>query len=289
MVKIDKKKSIQLFVSLIVTGIFLYLFEIYVGFEKFILLFKSLSLIHLVIGIVLYTFSYIIRSIRWSLTLDIKEFGKLFKITVFNTFFNIILPFRVGEISFFYMLKKEGISLTQTTMSFITTRIFDGLSLIGFFSLFYFLYKSNLILGVLTFFISPFIFIPISLLIKKIKHQEIVNYHSKLEVKNLLNIYILSVLTLIFKFSAFYFVLPPDIKLSISEAFLAFSAGDLTTVLPIHGIAGIGTYESGYAGSLLVLGVSRDIALLSALFTHTFILFSSSILAFLTYIFSKKL
>ncbi|MEJ5173526.1 MAG: lysylphosphatidylglycerol synthase transmembrane domain-containing protein [Hydrogenothermaceae bacterium] len=288
MVKIDKKKAFQLFVSLVVTGIFLYLFEIYVGFEKFILLFQSLSLIHLIIGFVLYTFSYIVRSIRWSLTLDIKEFGKLFKITVFNTFFNIILPFRVGELSFFYMLKREGISLTQTTVSFITTRAFDGLSLLGFFGLFYFLYKGNILLGFLVFSLSPFLFLPFSFLIKKIKHQEIVDYHSKLKVKNLLNIYILSVLTLFFKFSAFYFILPLQIKLSISQAFLAFSAGDLTTVLPIHGIAGIGTYESGFAGSLLVLGVSRDTALLSALYTHTFILFSSSILAFLTYIFTKR-
>lgn len=288
MIKIDSKKIIKLALSVLVSLVFVYLFSRYIGFQKLIDLFKTISLYQFLSGLTLYFISYIVRTIRWKLTIDISNFKKLFKITVFNTFFNIVLPFRVGELSFFYMLKKEGVSLPQTTLSFLTTRIFDGLAIVGIFSLFYFIYQNNLLLGVSVFLISPFLFVPVGMLIKVIKHQEVINYHSKLNILNLVKIYVLSVLTVIFKFLGFFLILPKDIDISLPLSFLAFSTADLTTVLPIHGIAGIGTYESGFASILLLLGVDKELAFLSATVIHIFILFSSSLIAVFTFLAFRK-
>lgn len=121
------------------------------------------------------------------------------------------------------------------------------------------------------------------MLIKVIKHQEVINYHSKLNILNLVKIYVLSVLTVIFKFLSFFLILPKDIDISLPLSFLAFSTADLTTVLPIHGIAGIGTYESGFASILLLLGVDKELAFLSATVTHIFILFLLLLLRFLLF------
>lgn len=107
MIKIDSKKIIKLALSVLVSLVFVYLFSRYIGFQKLIDLFKTISLYQFLSGLTLYFISYIVRTIRWKLTIDISDFKKLFKITVFNTFFNIVLPFRVGELSFFYMLKKK--------------------------------------------------------------------------------------------------------------------------------------------------------------------------------------
>lgn len=280
--KNSKKVFVKLSLSILISVGFIYVFNNYIGVERLIDLLTNLTAEQLIIGFFLYFVSYIVRTLRWRLTLDLKDFKKLFKVTVFNTFFNIVLPFRIGEISFFYMLKKEGVSLPQTTLSFVVTRIFDGLSLVGVFGLFYFLYVGSPIAGVLTLILSAFLFIPISFLIKKIKHQEVLNYHSKLQLLNLMKVYALSVLTLMFKFSAFYFVLPTSLSIPLSLSFLAFTTADLTTVLPIHGIAGIGTYEPGFASVLILLGFDREVSFLSATIVHIFIILSSLVIAAIT-------
>lgn len=285
---IDSKKILNLVISAIISILFIYLFDKYIGIQKLLSLLNNLTPWQIIIGFCLYFASYIVRTIRWKLTLDLKDFKKLFKVTVFNTFFNIILPFRIGELSFFYMLKKEGVSLPQTTMSFLVTRIFDGLSLVSIFSLFYFIYLGKPLLGFLIFILSPFMFVPLSMLVKKIKHQEILNYHSKLQIINLLKIYTLSVLTLVLKFGAFYYILPENLEIELSLSFLAFSTADLTTVLPVHGIAGVGTYESGFASILILLGFSKELSFLSAAIVHIFILLSSSIIAVATYFILSK-
>ncbi|NPA53179.1 MAG: UPF0104 family protein, partial [Aquificae bacterium] len=108
-----------------------------------------------------------------------------------------------------------------------------------------------------------------------------------LHIKNLLSLYILSLLTFVFKFTSFYFVLPKSLSISFLESFFASSAGDLTTILPIHGIAGIGTYEGGFAGVLIFLGVDKETAFLASVFVHIFILVSSFLIATFSYFFIR--
>lgn len=285
---VDSKKAIKFLVSTAISILFVYLFDRYIGIQKLLNLLGNLTPWQIIAGFCLYLASYVVRTVRWKLTLDMKDFKKLFRVTVFNTFFNIVLPFRVGEVSFFYMLKKEGVSLPQTTLSFLVTRVFDGLSLAGMFLLFYFIYSEKPLPGILAFVLLPFLFIPLSLLIKKVKHQEVLNYHSKLQITNLLKIYALSVLTLVFKFGAFYCILPENLGIQLSLSFLAFSTADLTTVLPVHGIAGIGTYESGFASILILLGFDRGLSFLSAAIVHMFIILSSSVIAAVTYLVFRK-
>lgn len=282
------KKIIKLILSLLITFLFLYYVFYKVGFSSVYELFVKVSPVSVFIAFILYLFSYIARTFRWSLTLDIKDFKKLFKLTVYNTFFNIILPFRTGEVSFFYILKKEGVHIVDSTMSFVVTRIFDGLSLLAIFTLSYFIFIGKELIGIILFFLIPFSFYLLIFVIKFIKHEKFKLYtDSKLKFTNLLQVYFLSIVTLIFKFSAFYFILPKEVNINIFQSILASSSADLTTVLPIHGIAGIGTYEAGYSGILILLNIPYNLSISLSILVHTFILLSSSILFLFTYIFSK--
>lgn len=146
------KKIIKLILSLLITFLFLYYVFYKVGFSSVYELFVKVSPVSVFIAFILYLLSYIARTFRWSLTLDIKDFKKLFKLTVYNTFFNIILPFRTGEVSFFYILKKEGVHIVDSTMSFVVTRIFDGLSLLAIFTLSYFIFIGKELIGIILFF-----------------------------------------------------------------------------------------------------------------------------------------
>ena len=55
--------------------------------------------------------------------------------------------------------------------------------------------------------------------------------------------------------------------------------GDLTSILPFHGLAGAGTYEAGVVAGLAPYGLSPETALSLAINLHLFILASSAFLA----------
>ncbi|PMP62576.1 MAG: lysylphosphatidylglycerol synthetase family protein [Sulfurihydrogenibium sp.] len=285
----NKTKLLKLFISALVTVLFFYFFQRIVGFDKVLKFFSLLTLNQILAAFVLYLISYIARTVRWQYTLSIKDFYKLFKLTVYNTFFNIILPFRTGEVSFFYMLKKENIHIVESTMSFIITRFFDGISLLGLFLWAYLTYKGFYILGILAFIFLPFSFLFLLIVFRFIKHEKVKEYYKVMvNFRNIVMVYALSILTWLFKFSAFYIILPKETKITLLESVMASSLADLTTVLPIHGLAGIGTYETGYISILIFLNVPKEVAFLSAFLVHMFIIVSSSFIAATLYLISFK-
>jgi len=285
----NKTKLLKLFISALVTVLFFYFFQRIVGFDKVLKFFSLLTLNQILAAFVLYLISYVARTVRWQYTLSIKDFYKLFKLTVYNTFFNIILPFRTGEVSFFYMLKKENIHIVESTMSFIITRFFDGISLLGLFLWAYLTYKGFYILGILTFIFLPFSFFVLLIIFRFIKHEKVKEYYKVMvNFRNIVMVYALSILTWLFKFSAFYIILPKETKITLLESVMASSLADLTTVLPIHGLAGIGTYETGYISILIFLNVPKEVAFLSAFLVHMFIIVSSSFIAATLYLINFK-
>jgi uncharacterized membrane protein YbhN (UPF0104 family) len=74
------------------------------------------------------------------------------------------------------------------------------------------------------------------------------------------------------KLGAFVWVLRLFIDISLPAAWMGTIAGDLTSVLPVHGVAGAGTYEAGVVAGLLPYGVSPQPALAAAVNLHLFVL-----------------
>lgn len=62
-----------------------------------------------------------------------------------------------------------------------------------------------------------------------------------------------------------------------SHALLGSTTGELSSVLPFHGIGGAGTYEAGVLASLVPLGVGTEAALKAAVNLHLFVLGASII------------
>ena len=283
MIKTDffKSKYIKIFeliISVAISLAFIYVFYKIIGFETFFRFLKEISPVNIAIAFALYFLSYITRTIRWKITLEIKDFIKLFRITAFNTIFNIFLPFRTGEFSFFYMLKKENISFKDSAISFIVVRLFDAISLFTLFFASLLVYKGAYILALVLVLIAPFGIYVIKYLSNFVKIKKLQDFNRDvLTLKNMLTLYILSIGTFFLKFTSFYFVLPEGVKLSFIESFFASASGDITTILPIHGLAGIGTYEAGFVGILVFMGINKELALLSAVFIHLFILLGSAI------------
>ncbi len=81
-----------------------------------------------------------------------------------------------------------------------------------------------------------------------------------------------TVLNWLVKLGAFVWVLRLFIPISLPAAGMGAIAGDLTSVLPVHGVAGAGTYEAGVVAGLLPYGVPAQTALAAAVNLHLFLL-----------------
>lgn len=81
-----------------------------------------------------------------------------------------------------------------------------------------------------------------------------------------------TVLNWMLKLTVFAWVLMLFIDTDFGAAWMGATAGDLTSVLPIHGIAGAGTYEAGVVAGLLPFGAKPAEALTAAVNLHLFLL-----------------
>ncbi len=80
------------------------------------------------------------------------------------------------------------------------------------------------------------------------------------------------------KLAVLAWILRAFTPMPFSHALLGSTTGELSSVLPFHGIAGAGTYEAGVLASLVPLGVELESALKAAVNLHLFVL-GASILA----------
>jgi hypothetical protein len=77
------------------------------------------------------------------------------------------------------------------------------------------------------------------------------------------------------KLLAFAWILRMFTSLPYPTALLGSITGEASSVLPIHGVAGAGTYEAGVAVGLLPLGVDTEVALRGGVNLHLFVLGAS--------------
>ena len=74
------------------------------------------------------------------------------------------------------------------------------------------------------------------------------------------------------KLAVFAWVLNLFADTGFAAAWVGATAGDLTSVLPIHGVAGAGTYEAGVVAGLLPFEIDAANALQAAVNLHLFVL-----------------
>ena len=74
------------------------------------------------------------------------------------------------------------------------------------------------------------------------------------------------------KIAVFAWLLLQFVSAPINSAWIGVIAGDLTSVLPIHSFAGIGTYEGGVVAAMALYQVPSTAALTAAINLHLFIL-----------------
>lgn len=223
-------------------------------------------------------------------------FRLCFKITLQHNLLNNLLPMRTGEISFPVLMKRYyAVPMTRSIPALLWFRLLDlhtlgacallaGLGIAG-----------DAVPGVIggSILLLIWMLVPLMLFWGQGHWQRALEkktapgkLHSLLQ-KTLSSLpqsrsdfwraWAWTVITWAVKLAVFAWVLLLFIDIAPTAALMGVIGGDLTSVLPIHGVAGMGTYEAGVIAGLLPYGITPQNALPAAVNLHLFLLASTLI------------
>lgn len=238
--------------------------------------------------------SYALRALRiydyfrGENSVNFVAIGKLF---LQHNFLNNLLPMRAGELSFPILMSRYcQISVSQSIPALLWFRLLDLHTLILFAVLMVLAPTVHvvllLIIGLCLLSIPWWIFISNHWIKTKVEARHGTKL-SRLLLEAIASLpqtppelfrsWFWTLANWLVKISVLAWLMMQFIEVNWSVAWLAILAGDFTTVLPIHGIAGAGTYEAGVVAALVPFNITTKLALSAAVNVHLFILGASFI------------
>ncbi len=134
----NRKMTVSLLLSLIVSGVALYLAFLNVPVKELLAYLASINLLWVFPAVLVVLASFALRALRWKIILAATRkigFWQAYHPMMIGFMINCILPGRVGEIARPVILrKKEGVPFTAGLATVATERVFDAGLLIVFFA-----------------------------------------------------------------------------------------------------------------------------------------------------------
>jgi uncharacterized protein (TIRG00374 family) len=301
-----------LIISIILTLVLVGFLAMQIRFDKAGAALADLSLGWLILAFLAYILAYLFRSIRWKVLLGgSHSMLRLYAITSIHNLFLNVLPVRSGELTYLYYLKQyTGTAYGKGLSSLVVARLFDFLSLVVFLVLsLVFVQEIILSRSSLAFF-SAIVFIVLALALRHL--STLMNLGSRLaralarrgawkrfseRTADILEgqaasldemsgnrtyglCVVMTIITRIFLYLTIYgFVRAFGLELGIWAVVFGGSVSALTTVLPVQGIGGFGTFETGWTVAFILMGVTTETAIVSGFAFHIVLLMFMLVLA----------
>ncbi len=290
-----------IFFGLISVAVFIFLFK-KISVADMVIAFKAVDFRFSFIAFSLYITANIFRAWRFDLILGKRiGFKNFLNIVFLQNFFNVLLPFRLGELSYVRMVHKNGINIGHNIASLLGARIFDLLSIITIFSIALlasyknipnsadlFLFVGGLmVLGIL--FLVIFIFYSQGVvnfsekILKKFgfynrkipqyfigKSKEItegfLNFRKE---RKLVKVAAQSFIIWILIFSSGFFLIKGlGIELGFWRSLFVYGFPSLVGLVPVFILGGLGFYEGSIILGLTLFGINKEIATTASLILH---------------------
>lgn len=296
---ITRKKLITVFITFLLLGIILSQIKI----EDLILTIKNINKIYLVLGFLLYAFSYVLRGFRFHILLDKKiSLTDLFHIVCVHNMVNSILPARSGELSYIYILKKYHAKSTgEGVATLMVARVLDfiTISLLFFISSLFISDLPEMFSGIIWLVVLFMVLLAAFLIVLlyageiflrfansvfitfKIDNNNLVRLFlgkTKEIVENFKNIknngkmtelcIISFLIWLTLYFLNYVLIRSLDINISFFAVLLASTFVVFMSILPIQGLGGFGTYEAGWTIGFISIGLTKELAINSGIVVH---------------------
>lgn len=271
----------SLIVSILLTFGLIIVGEYLVGWAKVLSAWTLVPWMHLLLPGCLVLLSYALRGVRiydWYGPLDVLSVAR---VVALHNFWNNLMPMRAGEVSFPLLLKQHfDVSLVQGTAGLVWFRVLDLSCLLLLFAVSMSividirLLVPTIILAVITVLAAPRV-------MGKIKQGMLVSRFPRLEqlarsfTSSPAKVWRCLVWTFMnwsVKLTAFAWILSVFAQISFFEGMVGAIGGEITSVLPVHGFAGAGTYEAGVFGFLQISDLHTEAALAAGINLHLFLL-----------------
>jgi len=268
---------------------FIVFVEVYFGWRALLAPWTRLPLEEIAVAALLTLLSYWLRAVRfydYFRAEMVGRFGLCVKLMLQHNLLNNLLPMRTGELSFPVLMSRYfAVSSLRSMPALLWFRLLD-IHILGICALL--AVQSVLwtwpwtLLGLMLWLPLPWLAFHFSG-----RWRRWLNHHDRGRLPQLLGrllqglpqqaaafwrAWLWTLINWVVKLGAFAWVLRLFIDISYPAAWMGSIAGDLTSVLPIHGVAGAGTYEAGVVAGLLPYGVAPQPALAAAVNLHLFLL-----------------
>jgi len=244
--------------------------EWFVGWHTIVRGFNDLPGNYLSAAMGLMVFSYVLRTWRIQVSLTIKgHFSELFKLSLTHNILNIMMPMRTGEASFPIFMKAQfNVPMLTASLHLIMFRLLDLLCLLCIGGVLLLWQDFPLFsLAICGLFVLAIRF---SELLKLLTLRTIRNSHQPALIKirdtltqlptsgkTYFTIALLTFYSWLSKLTAFVLIVLGISGLSFHTALLGIVGADLSSVLPIHGVAGSGTFEGAFILAAEIDGISN--------------------------------
>jgi len=275
-----------------------------------------------VLGSIAYLLAIFLRALRFKWLIHSREtlLSELFPIAVFYHLSLMVLPSKLGELTYPYFLsRRSGLSMTEGLASLIASRAYDFFivliiflfAIIGFqdilqinlpLTIFLFIL---LILAILFAFshMNTFLMWISSLIGKmggwtKLKNSKTLHWvqrkiHDMAEdfyaIKARRTHFSVSLVSLgawVMIFYAFYtFLRGFGIEVSLSKVVFGSTIAVIANALPISGLGNWGTLEAGWAAGFLIVGLPKEDAIATGFGVHILIFLVCGIMALICWVF----
>lgn len=278
------------FLSLLIFGLFLAGIEWYIGWGALLRPWRQLQPAQVGLAVLLTLVSYALRSLRFYHYFDEMRSAYLrcFRLMLQHNLWNNLLPMRTGEISFPLLMKRDfDVSISRSASALAWFRLLD-LHTLGLFAipaLGIWFQQPTLSLGLfLAWLILPWLlfrlyrshqfhFSDADHRLGRMAHTILTNLPKTRS--QFLSSWLLTLANWLLKLLVFCWILLQFVPLPTSTALAGIMAAELTSVLPINGIAGAGSYEGGLAVAVSILGYPFGSAFTAAVNVHIFVLGSA--------------
>jgi len=279
--------------------------EYFIGWVKLLTPWKDLDTLPLVTAVTLVFVTYALRALRIYdfFRPEMKgRFTLCLRLSLQHNMLNNLLPMRTGEISFPVLMSRYfSIPAVRSVPALLWFRLLDLHTLVVLALLVAgkdFLPLWAVVVGTLLWLSLPWLAFRLYRPWLKVISDHQGKVWSILRMileslpqdhKKFWRSWMWTVLNWVIKLAVFAWVLMLFSDTSFVAAWLGATAGDLTSVLPIHGIAGAGTFEAGVVAGLMPFGINATDALTAAINLHLFLLSCTVISGILSRALPKKL